>query len=711
MQKKTLLLDYEDVDIFVMGPLYVLSNRKDMNGSLAVDIGVKDIDGYTAYIRTEYKTYDGKIKIGVIQGRRYSQFIEKVLVSNKRKKDFKFKIPKNSSLDGVEKILSNVAGLSEKAKDVVVDRSLRGAAGDLSKANLADITVYDLLIGSINAMFKQPVTLEEAIEKLTRTGVYSDSGEKIPFDSSVKNAIESILKDKGLLLEESNQGLTLQYITENMPKELIVSNDLMLSVMRGALYFELTDYYKVDKTKALDIAKGVVRSKIGDERELLAAPKHVSFAFGGTQIRDCYIDGNGRIQYRKDMDWIDTSVAKQATEMTADEYVRVIFEHFQRIEEQTGFNNIEGVNISMPGQPDKTGRIACEDGAVPSIPALYKFALAEALENRIERQYGRRILVNIDNDCDAGTKGEMSALGTAAGKNSCATYLDGSGTNIACVENGKVFTGAGDYEGSLRELGHKIAASKDFTPETGHFTFKGKEWIGDAYPSKLDIDKDYLRLEAAIQGKALGEFARKYGFSIPKQPNTEGYPELTTEAKVGNEKAHEVISLFAITSAKGLAAAIASGDNVDRKWTKNIVLISTVFQKAGEGVKFALEDKVIDKSTVSERAKNVGGKSAYDILIYLEKIKKEAVEQNVTIEGVSFTGQLHLYSLDEAIEFMKSKNEHGSSQSYCMSDYLYEIKLGMKSFEIKVHLMGPDDIRAREIYMESRRMGIVNKDL
>jgi galactokinase len=248
------------------------------------------------------------------------------------------------------------------------------------------------------------------------------------------------------------------------------------------------------------------------------------------------------------------------------------------------------VQIGLPGQPDVTGKIACDDGQNPQLPAIYKFALGSVLDEKLKQRYNKDIPVILKNDCTLGTEYELSKKGTFKGKyKSGGTFLVGSGLNIQGVEGNSVFTGKGAYEGVMIEPGHKITAGLgNFDPATGHFTSRLVEWKGDKFPSKSDIDAKSLRFEAAIQGSALNKFARKYGYFVPTEGdnNETKLPDLTEAASKGDEKAREVIELYSIIAAKGYAAFIATGDNIDSECFDHVALISTVFQKLGRDVGF-----------------------------------------------------------------------------------------------------------------------------
>jgi hypothetical protein len=415
-----------------------------------------------------------------------------------------------------------------------------------------------------------------------------------------------IWKKKG---PENNKEFTPQRIREEMPKELIAEGDLMLSILRGATYFELTEYYELPKDKALKKAKALVRSTVGDERELGAGKNMVSVSFGGTQIRTCYTNGQDERAYQESTSW-KSATGKISNQLSEEDFVKVLFNRISRVIDNAGAKNVQGVQIGLPGQPDVTGKIACDDGQNPQVPAIYKFALGSALEEKLQKRYGKSIAVTLKNDCTLGTEYELSERGTFKGKyKSGGTFLVGSGLNIQGVKGNSVFTGEDAYEGIMVEPGHKITANLgDFDPETSHFTSRLEEWKGDKFPPKSDIDAKYLRFEAAIQGGALNKFAKKYGFFVPTEGdnNKAKLPDLTEAARNGNEKARKVIELYSIIAAKGYAAFIATGNNIDSECFDHVALISTVFQKLGRDVEFeSSHNAARNSASLSERELNV----------------------------------------------------------------------------------------------------------
>lgn len=414
--------------------------------------------------------------------------------------------------------------------------------------------------------------------------VYSDQDAlRVPMDGSTLEKIAKFLRNESL-------ELTPQRIKEDMPKELIASDDLMLSMLRGAVYFELTEYYRLNKAKALKKAKALVRSTVGDERELGAGKEMISVSFGGTQIRACYTNNQDERTHQESTSW-KKETNRLSNQLGKEDIVKVLFNLISGVIDKAGAEKVQGVQIGLPGQPDATGKIACDDGQNPQLPAIYKFALGTELEKKLKELYNRNMPVILKNDCTLGTEYELSEKGTFEGKyKSGGTFLVGSGLNIQGVEGDSVFTGKGAYESVMVEPGHKITADLgNFDPMASHFTSRLVEWKGDKFPSKGDIDEKYLRFEAAIQGSALNRFAKRYGYYVPTEGdnNETGLPDLTEVARQGDENAREVIELYSIIAAKGYAAFIATGDNIDSECFDHVALISTVFQKLGKGVGFA----------------------------------------------------------------------------------------------------------------------------
>lgn len=129
--------------------------------------------------------------------------------------------------------------------------------------------------------------------------------------------------------------------------------------------------------------------------------------------------------------------------------------------------------------------------------------------------------------------------------------------------------------------------------------------------------------------------------------------------------------------------------------------------EAGE-IKKEAQNSIVDRSVISDRARNVGGKTAGEVLRCLEKIK----ETGVKIRGVSFAGQLRVYSLDEAISYMRMGAENGFTQPYVMvRDYISDIRLGITNFEISIYGLGDEYIRAREIDRDRNSRKTVNNNL
>jgi len=198
------------------------------------------------------------------------------------------------------------------------------------------------------------------------------------------------------------------------------------------------------------------------------SPSVLGVDVGGTNIRLAIVDAQGQIGERSskqtDLSRLDGRDAAQHVLDTLSEAMLPMLEKHPQI---------TAIGIGFPGFFDnKTGRMI----ASPNIPGLRDFALADALNKRLQRT------IYVQNDASLAALGEFH-FGAVQGLNSLLHLTLGTGIGGGLILNGKMYGGDG---GMAMEIGHMHIA-----PE-GRICGCGNTGCLETYASATAVSERYF---------------------------------------------------------------------------------------------------------------------------------------------------------------------------------------------------------------------------
>jgi|GEM_PF-5876140 len=341
----------------------------------------------------------------------------------------------------------------------------------------------------------------------------------------------------------------------------------------------------------------------------------IAVSIGGTKLGAAPVTWSGRILKPVEIKWQSRfkTVAKQAKPEA------VVDVMLAQIEEAVRANRLPSsvvrtVGISFAGPVDPDAGIVGTPFAAPNLPFDH-YDLKGVMEEKLEKRYGRHISVEIENDCVAALKGELSPLGGLHKWRSGTVFLIGTGVNGATAVAGKPYAGTA---GEIVELGHNIVPAFLVAPEYVPAGYKGS-FFYTGFVTKGGHPKDSAGklltgdFEDLLSGPNLdAEFAR-YGLTLKG---------ITAKAIQGDPFAVKLIRDAGIRIGTALAAFIWAYRN--EPFVRHIVLVSGVAENLGKGVKAAsgqdLFIAAVREGTVDELSRmGISGQEAKDIAAGIER--------------------------------------------------------------------------------------------
>ncbi len=417
----------------------------------------------------------------------------------------------------------------------------------------------------------------------------ADIRRRIVVTSKFSPGIETIPSSSNMFREVVDRGL----ITPKQLQELIDKDDFLITSMRVSMYMEMVQK-GVGKKRALEIAKGVMRSLHGEECEMMAAADlmkdgsdyAIGGKVGGTSYRFSSVKKDGSIEHEGTKKEWKQETGQEAKVLSLEEIAVSLTEGIiEAIDKNPSLSPKDAikVGISLPGQTENAedwGRISGYGKTCPNIPSLKDQDLSDLIEEKLrERGYGNTEVFLI-NDSYARLKGELSKNGTLgqSGYDSGTSVIGGTGVNASMAEYGEIVTD----DGALAELGNTVVASEGFNPSEDSFINNAYKWKG-RYPSDEELSRQGLqRAEVLFNGAGLAELANMFGFSIPGHPSD--LPEATEAARRGDPKALEFIELYGRIVGKYLASLNLENKGYERAWANHTTLVSSIFEKFARGV-------------------------------------------------------------------------------------------------------------------------------
>jgi len=393
---------------------------------------------------------------------------------------------------------------------------------------------------------------------------------------------------------------------------LVAPSDLLITSIRVSAYQEMMDR-GVPQDRALQIAKGIMRSLFDEDCELMASASLVEpgegsaigVKVGGTSFKAAVVEPSGQIVAKSDKREWKTLTGKEAKDMSAEQVADLLSEGIIEIIEQHQELKSQGkinIGISLPGQTENTegwGKIASFGSKTPNVP-FYNTALSDMIEARLAQAGFDNVKVSLMNDSFARLMGELSQNGTLGrnGWRSGTTVISGTGVNASMAVEGKPFTD----EHALTELGNVVVAPLQYDPLKDSFQNQAYVRRG-LIPRDDELATEGLqRFEVLINGTGLADLARLFGFSIPGHESA--LPDAEKEALKNDKKALKLIEIYGRIVGRGLASITSEQNGYEQMWAEHTVLVSGVFER------FARSVGVPDINMPFEKAPDLSGVSA-----------------------------------------------------------------------------------------------------
>lgn len=255
----------------------------------------------------------------------------------------------------------------------------------------------------------------------------------------------------------------------------------------------------------LDVA--AVRQKYQDEYS-------VSVRLGGNNIAVGLVNRNGDVEnstalpefnWRRaffgegeDVNEEILALVQQGGEearQVADDIVAEIARHIRWVIETTGLplSSLQHVHVSFPGPVNQPEGLVGDPFRAPNVPGFDRYPIVDQMQRLLAAGLGVAVPIFIENDAEAGHRGETTAGGTAAGLKDVATMIWGTGINGRGEDEGRLLTAEG-----WDEIGHALVGRLDERGEA-HYEFRGFELKG----KRPQLKEGEFEVEQRLGGEAL----------------------------------------------------------------------------------------------------------------------------------------------------------------------------------------------------------------
>jgi predicted NBD/HSP70 family sugar kinase len=198
--------------------------------------------------------------------------------------------------------------------------------------------------------------------------------------------------------------------------------------------------------------------------------------------------------------------------------------------------------------------------------------LKAGLEKLLEVEYKRHIDVEIEDDCVAAIRGELSSRGALSNLSAGTVVIIGTGGNIGVAKDGDVYFGGRE---EIREMFQNIIGKFDEAAQRWVWTYTG------GFTGKLPRLKEGEKyLEDRISGPNLDRRFAEFGYALESDDGSK--KNITEAALGGDEKAKELIVEVGRELGRALAVFFAAYKEED--FVKNTVLVGGVSENLGKGV-------------------------------------------------------------------------------------------------------------------------------
>jgi len=304
-------------------------------------------------------------------------------------------------------------------------------------------------------------------------------------------------------------------------------------------------------------------------------PVNISLSVGGTKVGAGAVGVDGSLIITvADMKWLDR-FGSSGKETKTQELVEGMLEQIAKVINQGDINisTIQKIGISFAGPVDSKTGIVGTPFAAPNLNFDH-YQLQAELERLLKERYSRDIPVDIDNDCGAAVRGELSPKGALAGLNAGTAWIFGTGINATAAKKGRPYYGE---DNGIRELGHNLVPVRNLPrkyviPAGAAYAYLGRQTLGD-HPTDDQGRPLKGDLEDVLSGPNIDRYFQTQGYNLK---------DITEQAKQGDIKAIALIKGVGVEIGQAIAAFMLAYINED--FIRHNALVSGVSENLGKGV-------------------------------------------------------------------------------------------------------------------------------
>ncbi len=367
-------------------------------------------------------------------------------------------------------------------------------------------------------------------------------------------------------------------------------DDLVVSVLYNGLEESAVVAHHV-MTIVQQVLSGPAPSEVMAIRQKYQDEYSVSVRLGGNNIAVGLVNRAGDVENRTaplEFNWRRAffgegegvnekilALAQQPGEeanQVANDIVAEAVRHICWVIETTGLplNNLRHVHVSFPGPVNQAQGLVGDPFPAPNVPGFDRYPIVDQVQRLLAAEMGVAVPVFVENDADAGHRGETSAGGTAVGIQNVATLIWGTGIDGRGENQGRLLTSEG-----WDEIGHTIVGHLD---EQGraHYEFRGFELKGE----RPQLREGEFEVEQRLGGEAL-----KARFQALGWRDAQHVSEVAGSPAVSHALAHRAIIDVGQEMGRALAALLQPFIEVSGFVPERFILTSGVAENFAVGLK------------------------------------------------------------------------------------------------------------------------------